>query len=127
MKTHTEMVKSSARKSPVDRRITYAKSLINEKKFPTLFGINVVLVTLVASTASFAAVIPNSVPAYVMRAQNLGPENPNRVIEISVDLAVRDPLGRGVAPARAVLALAVCCGSAGARGGGYAPPQAARD
>ena len=67
---------------------------MKEEKLPTLFGIAVLLVALVASTASFAAVIPNSVPAYVTRAQNLGPENPGKVIEISVRLALRDPAGR---------------------------------
>ena len=54
---------------------------MKEEKLPMLFAITVVLVALVASTASFAAVIPNSIPAYVTRAQNLGPESPSKIIE----------------------------------------------
>ncbi len=47
------------------------------------------------SMVSFAnTVIPNSVPAYVAHAQNLGAEDPGRVISITVRMALRDRAGR---------------------------------
>jgi len=62
-----------------------------------LFGVAVllsVLVALVASTASFAATIPNSVPPYISKAQNLGAEDPAKTLNITVRLAVHDQAGR---------------------------------
>jgi len=63
-----------------------------------LFGVVVthfVLAAFVLSIASFAAtVIPNSVPAYLPQAANLGAEDPSRVINITVRLALHNPAGR---------------------------------
>ena len=53
-----------------------------------------VLVGLVGSTASFAANIPNSVPPYVAKAQNLGTEDPAKTLNITVRLALHDRAGR---------------------------------
>jgi len=53
-----------------------------------------VLVGLVGSTASFAATIPNSVPPYVTKAQNLGAEDPAKTLGITVRLALHDRAGR---------------------------------
>ena len=67
-------------------------------KGPRLLGVFVahfVLAAFVLSIASFAATdIPNSVPAYVSRAVNLGPEDPSRVINVSVRLALHNRAGR---------------------------------
>ena len=62
-----------------------------------LFGVAItlaVLAGLVASTASFATTIPNSVPPYVTKAQNLGAENPAQTLSITVRLALHDRTGR---------------------------------
>ena len=53
------------------------------------------LTTLVLSMASFAnTVIPNSVPPYLSKASNLGPEDPSRILNITVRLALHDRAGR---------------------------------
>ncbi len=63
-----------------------------------LLRVTLILVVLagLVSTASFAATIPNSVPGYVSSAQNLGAENPARVIPITVNLAPHDRAGRDI-------------------------------
>lgn len=67
-------------------------------KVPRLLGVFVahfVLAAFVLSIASFAATdIPNSVPAYLSRAVNLGPEDPSRVINIQVRPALHNRAGR---------------------------------
>ena len=42
------------------------------------------------STAAVAGTIANSVPPYVATAQNLGAENPAKVINITVNLALHN-------------------------------------
>ncbi len=57
--------------------------------------VQLLLAVFVLSMVSFAnTVIPNSVPAYLAQAQNLGPEDPGRVINITVRMALRDRAGR---------------------------------
>ncbi len=57
--------------------------------------VSVLVAVLLLSMASFAnTIIPNSVPPYVSRAQNLGPEDAGRVISITMRLALRDRAGR---------------------------------
>ncbi len=67
-------------------------------RIPVLFRVfitQVVLAVFVLSMVSFAnTVIPNSVPAYLPQAQNLGPEDPGRVISITVRMALHDRAGR---------------------------------
>ena len=65
-------------------------------RIPGLFRIAIILLAVfVLATVSFAnTVIPNSVPAYLPQAQNLGPENPDQVITITMRLALRDRAGR---------------------------------
>ena len=56
---------------------------------------HLLLATLLLPMASFAAtVISNSVPALPCPASNLGPEDPSRVISITVRLALHDRAGR---------------------------------
>ena len=62
----------------------------NARLFAAALGLAVLLALV---TPAFAA-IPNSVPAYVSKAQNLGPEDPARVIEITVRLALHNAAGR---------------------------------
>jgi len=59
---------------------------------PKFFGVAVSLALFLALalTAAPAATIPNSVPGFVSTAQNLGAENPARVINITVNLAVHN-------------------------------------
>jgi subtilase family serine protease len=52
------------------------------------------LVMAMISAVSMAATIPNSVPPYVSTAQNLGGENPSRVIQITVNLALHNRADR---------------------------------
>jgi len=52
------------------------------------------IVGFVLTMTSFATIIPNSVPNYLPKAQNLGAENPDRVISITMRLALRDRAGR---------------------------------
>jgi len=63
-----------------------------------LFGVvvaHLLLATLVLPMASFAdTVISNSVPPYLAKASNLGPEDPSRVISITIRLAQHDRGGR---------------------------------
>ena len=60
-----------------------------------LLGVSLVLTVLAGLVpTAFAATIPNSVPAYVSTARNLGAENPGRVISITVNLALHDRAGR---------------------------------
>jgi len=54
----------------------------------------VAIVVVMISAASMAATIPNSVPPYISTAQNLGAENPARVIPVTVRLALHDRAGR---------------------------------
>jgi len=63
---------------------------------PKFFAVaaSLALLMALASAASMAATIPNSVPGYVSTAQNLGAENPGRIIDISVHLALHDVAGR---------------------------------
>ena len=67
-------------------------------RIPGLFRVLItqaLLAVFALSMVSFAnTVIPNSVPAYLSRAQNLGPEDPGRVISITVRMALRDRAGR---------------------------------
>jgi len=54
-----------------------------------------VMVACVLSTMSFAAtIIPNSVPPYLSKATNLGAEDPARVINVTVRLALHNRAGR---------------------------------
>ena len=59
---------------------------------PKLLGVAVILAAFAAvvSSAAVAVTIPNSVPPYVASAQNLGAENPARVIDITVNLALHN-------------------------------------
>ena len=59
---------------------------------PKLLGVAIILAVFAAviSTAAAAGTIANSVPPYVTTAQNLGVENPARVINITVNLAVHN-------------------------------------
>ena len=67
-------------------------------RIPGLFRVLItqaLLAVFALSMVSFAnTVIPNSVPAYLPQAQNLGPEDPGRVISITVRMALRDRAGR---------------------------------
>ncbi len=67
-------------------------------KIPGLFRVllvQVLLTVFLLSMVSFAAtVIPSSVPPYISRAQNLGQEDPGRVISITMRMALRDRAGR---------------------------------
>jgi subtilase family serine protease len=66
----------------------------NQKLFRVVIT-QLLLLVLVFSLASFAnTVIPNSVPPYLAQSQNLGPEDPSRVISISMRLSLRDRSGR---------------------------------
>jgi len=54
-----------------------------------------VMVACVLSTMSFAAtIIPNSVPPYLSKATNLGAEDPARVVNVTVRLALHNRAGR---------------------------------
>ncbi len=59
---------------------------------PKFLGVAVTLAMFAAvvSTAAVAVTIPNSVPRYVATAQNLGAENPARMINITVNLALHN-------------------------------------
>ena len=60
-----------------------------------VFASHLVLAALALSVASFAATnVPNNVPAFLPQATNLGPEDPSRVINLSVRLALHDRAGR---------------------------------